>query len=187
VAHPKFKDGQRSKYLKDLPREMRGAYKAALADPALASLDGELGLLEVRIGQLLRKLGDTPPPSWAHAMELVTALRAAPPDDPDALEGRLAALERVIQSGADAARSIDSTWRQLMGAIDQKTRTAAAEARRQSTLSLMIPLAEVALLLRSFMETAKLVVEANLGKEGGRPLLRQLTDKTLELLPSPTE
>jgi hypothetical protein len=47
----------------------------------------------------------------------------------------------------------------------------------------MIPLEQVVLLVRSIFEIAKEVIEARLERDVGRPLLRELTDKGLALLP----
>src|SRR5262245_53115189 len=38
VASPSYKHGKRSRYMRDLPRELRAGYRAALQDEELASL-----------------------------------------------------------------------------------------------------------------------------------------------------
>jgi hypothetical protein len=188
AAAPSYRHGRRSKYLKELPGELKAGYRAALRDPDLAALDGELGLLEVRIGQLLRKLSDAAPPSWAHAVESVAGLDAlARAGDLDALQDALARHAQVVRAGADAARTHDATWRQLMSAIELKTKTAAAEWRRQADLGALIPLEQVALMMRAVMEIMREVITARLERDVGRPVLRELVDKTLALLPSPED
>jgi hypothetical protein len=61
AAHPAYKHGLRSKYLKALPKQMAAGYRAALGDPGLLSLREEIALLTTRIMQLLDQLKDTPP------------------------------------------------------------------------------------------------------------------------------
>jgi hypothetical protein len=61
IASPHYKDGRRSRYLKNLPKELGAGYRAALADPELLSLREEAALLTVRIMWLLNRLKDTPP------------------------------------------------------------------------------------------------------------------------------
>jgi hypothetical protein len=56
MAHPNFKHGQRSKYLKALPRDLQAAYKQ-LQGKALVGLEEELGLITLRIHELLGQLG----------------------------------------------------------------------------------------------------------------------------------
>src|SRR5262249_46273923 len=50
VASPHYRNGRRSKYLRDLPRDLRAGYKAALAGPEQTALVDELAVLEARIG-----------------------------------------------------------------------------------------------------------------------------------------
>jgi hypothetical protein len=61
AAHPAYRHGLRSKYLKSLPRQLAAGYKAALADPEFLSLREEAALLTTRITMLLDQLRDTPP------------------------------------------------------------------------------------------------------------------------------
>jgi hypothetical protein len=71
VAHPNFRHGRRSKYLKHLPRGLGAAYKAALAGPKLLSLKDDLALLEARQIELLKGADESPGPAWVEVRELI--------------------------------------------------------------------------------------------------------------------
>ena len=62
MASPHYKHGKRSRYLKDITcPKIAAGYKAALLDPELHSLDAEIALMQSRIGELLRGLGNSDP------------------------------------------------------------------------------------------------------------------------------
>jgi hypothetical protein len=87
-----------------LLRDLKSGFKAAMADPDLTALNGELALLEGRIGQLLRKLSETEAPTWTQALSSLADLDAVVQQgDLDRLEAVLARHADVVRSGADAS------------------------------------------------------------------------------------
>lgn len=179
IASPHFKHGKRSRYLKDLPHELRAGYKAALADPELPALGGELALLEVRIGELLRKLQDTAAPPWGQAVESLNDLAAAVhKGNLDAIREALARHSLVVRTGADAAKTQEATWRQLMGTIDLKAKTATAEARRMHDAEAFVRAGEVMTWVTALLDTVRKHVKDHM-------TLRLLQQDLLPLLPAP--
>jgi hypothetical protein len=53
INHPSFKHG---KYSKDLPSRMLARYEQSIADPDLAAMTHEIGVLDSRIGELLNRI-----------------------------------------------------------------------------------------------------------------------------------
>jgi hypothetical protein len=120
----------------------------------------------VRAAEAVEKAALSPDPaSRAGLAEAVTALRG------------------LLSRGAAAERTQRATWADLRAAFLEKGRLVLVESRRLHELGAMMPVEQVVLLVRSIFEVAKEVVEARLEKEVGRPLLRELTDRTLALLP----
>jgi len=56
VAHPAYRHGRRSRYLRNLAGVLKAGYRAALDDPELLSLREEVALLTARTVQLLDRL-----------------------------------------------------------------------------------------------------------------------------------
>jgi glucans biosynthesis protein len=177
VAHPGFKTGKRSRYLKELPKELKRGYRAALADPELAGLGEELALLEVRISGLLRRLSEEQPPPWGEAAESLNDLAAAVAEgDLDAIREVLALHAQVVRTGADAAKAQAGTWRLLMEAVNQKTKTAAAESRRLAEDAATVRVDAAMALVQSVLYAARDVIPDH-------AVLAQLQQRLLVLLP----
>jgi hypothetical protein len=140
VASPHYRHGRHSRYLKDLPRDLRAGYKAALADPERTGLADELAVLEARVGQLLRRLSESAAPPWAEAVETLDGLTAATHGG-DAGSFRVAfdRHDRVVRAGAEAAAAQAAVWEELQDVIALKVKTASAEAKRLHDLRAYIP------------------------------------------------
>jgi hypothetical protein len=140
VASPHYRNGHRSRYLRDLPRDLRAGYKAALADPERTALGDELAVLEARIGQLLRRLSESASPPWAEVLGTLDGLTAATHGG-DAGSFRVAFDHhaRVVRAGAEAAAAQAAVWKELQEVINLKVKTASAEARRLHELRAYVP------------------------------------------------
>jgi hypothetical protein len=181
VASPHYIHGKRSKYLKDLPKDLKAGYKAALNDPDLTALNGELALLEGRIGQLLRKLRETEAPTWTQALATLADLDAVVHEgDLDRIEQVLDQHAAVVRSGADAARAQARTWRELMETIALKTRTAQAETKRLHDARAFVTVEHALLLVGAMVEAARDVVK-------DEDVLRRLQQRLVVLLPPASE
>jgi hypothetical protein len=55
IAHPLFKHGKRSRYLRDMPRELKAGYSASRKDDELTSIKEELA---VQTALIQRRLAD---------------------------------------------------------------------------------------------------------------------------------
>jgi hypothetical protein len=177
IAHPSFRNGKYSRYLKDLPRDLRKGYRAALGDPEIAALGSELALLEVRISGLLRKLSATEAPPWSAAVESLGDLAAAVAEgDVEAAREALARHAKVVRTGADAAASQAATWKSLMEAMAQKTKTAQAEARRLHDDAAFVRVDQAMALVQSMLVAARDVIHDH-------AVLAQLQQRLLVLLP----
>jgi hypothetical protein len=163
--------------LKDLPAGWRAGFKAALVDPNLTSLRGELAVQTEIIGQLLRRLSDTEARPWGQAVEAFNDLKMATTSkDTDKFKAALAALEQVIRTGADAAASQKEIREELRAVMQERTRTAAAEWRRMADLNVLVTMEEALGLWRALLMAAKEIVT-----DQGQ--LRALQERTLKLLP----
>jgi hypothetical protein len=126
--------------LKDLPRDLRAGYKAALADPERTALGDELALLEARIGQLLQRLSESAAPPWAEALGSLDGLTAAVADgSAGAFRVAFDHHARVVRAGAEAAAAQTAVWEELQDVIALKVKTASAEARRLHELRAYVP------------------------------------------------
>jgi hypothetical protein len=99
MDHPRFKTGKRSRYLKDVPRELKAGYTAGLKDDELTSIRDELAIHTSLIQKRLRDLAVQQIPPWTVAVEALNDLKLAADEDKPA---RFAALEHVIRTGHDA-------------------------------------------------------------------------------------
>jgi hypothetical protein len=132
IAHPRFK-GTLKTILKVLPKEMRRDFSEAVRDPDLISLRGELGLLQTRLAQTVRCLGDNHPPDWPGFMKAVEDLWVAwtnPQRDLDAIGGMIGALTDLVRAGLDAETNQRRAWVEVRQLAQERRRVVTAETRR---------------------------------------------------------
>jgi hypothetical protein len=179
MDHPRFKDGSRSRYLRHLPKELKGHYRDALADERLLSLRDELGVLTARAMQLMSRLGEAGAPPWGEAVEALNDFKLAmQAKDTPGMQAALAEMERVIRSGAGAAQAQQELWGEIREVIQEKTRTAAAEWRRMRDLQAVVTADKALAFVGALLSAAREVIQ-------DRDLLRALQERTLRLLPPP--
>jgi hypothetical protein len=177
IASGTYRHGNRSRYLKNLPREWQASYRAALADPELTSLRGELAVQGEMIAELLRQLSEGEAPPWGKAAEALAEFEAAVAGkDTERFRVSLAALRQVIHTGAGAAAQQAEMWDQLLAVIGQKTRTAAAEWKRMAGLKALVTVEQAMQLWRALLMAAREVVT-------DPDQLRRLQERALKLLP----
>jgi hypothetical protein len=148
VASPHFRHGRRSRYLKDLPRDLGRAYRAALDDDELLSLRHELALTVAFIRGRLAEL-PAAAPAWGKAVEALNDYKLAKGDAEKA--AALAALEQVVRAGAAAVsreRDVREEVRELM---QEKGRLAAAEWRRLIDLRAVVPVEQAVLFAQNIV------------------------------------
>jgi hypothetical protein len=152
IASPHYKNGRYSKYLKGLP-QVKQRLADAVADPNLVALDQELGLLTVRIGELLTNLGDAKPPPWDKAVAMVRSVSTM--EEGQERETAIDRLLAFVVAGADAAATQEHAWGQIRELVQERTRTAAAEWKRLSDLDAVVTVEQCLLFVRAFLDAAR--------------------------------
>jgi hypothetical protein len=175
VASPHFKDGRRSRYLKHLPKQMAGVFRAALADPDYTSLRSELCLQTARIDDLLSQLARQEGPAWSTLVLALDVLQLAHSKG-EVIDAALATLDQLIRSGAACARTRTKLWGEVRALMVEKGRLAAAEGKRLADLNGTITVEQALLWARGLLAAAREVVT-------DRDQLRRLQERALAFLP----
>lgn len=130
-AHPNYKHGNRSLYLKHLPKNLRNHFEEIAEDSDLTELREELRLQMSMIMDAARCMGEVSAPPWGKVVERLNDCKIAKrKKNPAEFEKAFAAMELLIRTGAEAAASVDEKKAEIRGLIQEKTRTATAEAAR---------------------------------------------------------
>lgn len=126
IAAPRFTHGRRSKYL---PEQLRARYLEALSDPELLSMKAELGLLDVRLDQVLASLeGETGGKAILLAFRQQVneiALMFRRRDYGSMMQGLLD-LQAAVRDGAIEA----AAWQQITDLIERRQRVTESERKR---------------------------------------------------------
>jgi hypothetical protein len=174
IAHPSFKHGRKSRYLRDLPQELKAGYTAGLKDEELLSLRDELAVQTALIRKRLADLKARQLPPWETVVERLNDLKvAAAADKPE----RFAALELAIRTGYDAwqgEREIIDDIREL---LLERGRLAAIEHRREVDLQTMVPVETAYAFLARVMAAIKETIT-------DRDTFRRLNQRVTQLLPA---
>jgi hypothetical protein len=162
---------------------MKGAYKAALADPELHSLKSTLALLDSRLVDLLDQLSSTEAPPWGKAVEALNDFRLAKSDL--AKEKALINLESIIRTGADGARAHEQIWKDVMVIIEQRTRSTSAEHKRLTDLQANVPVEHVLMYGTALNEAVReVVLNVSIPRE---TMLVEIERRMRPLLPVPKQ
>lgn len=131
--HPNFKHGR---YSKELPNGMRERLQEALDDDELTSLRDEIGLITVRIQEVLKEaMKGRPQETWADLeAQMQRARQAQDAGDPYEMAQALAEMEELIEAGTRQTEA----WSELTELIDTRRKLARAEHRRTTELQQMI-------------------------------------------------
>ena len=123
---PQFKHGRYSKYL---PDRLAETYREAMADENMAALDDEIGLIDTRLRDLVRRLtlnGDGVA-AWTNATTAYQDLRRGMAAEDGALMQRaLMRLEAALTAGDQEWRA----WRSIIELIEERRRLVDTERRR---------------------------------------------------------
>lgn len=140
--HPNFKDGR---YSQDLPTRLAARYQTARADPDLIVLKDEIALVDVRISQLLSRIGkDDSGELWKRVGDAFTKFKGAQARQDTA--GAIAALDdldKLIGKGlGDWA-----IWKEINEAIEIRRKLSESEQKRLVTLQQFITVEKAMLLI----------------------------------------
>lgn len=129
AEHPGFKGRGWSKYL---PQRLGDRLGEALMDPELTSLTHELALIDVRMGELLEKLGTGDTEFiWDQVKDAVEQTRNAhTAGKGDDVLKQLDRLEEL----AHKAQEDRAVWNDVHGVIEQRRRLADTERKREELL-----------------------------------------------------
>lgn len=175
IASPSFRHGRRSRYLAHLTGRLRDGFKAALADPELLACAEEIALLQARIVELVDQLGRAAAPPWDALAGALDVVKAAGDAD---RAGALAALERVIHGGANAAARQGELWGELQRTIALKGRLAQAEQALAQERGALVPMS-------MFLDFSKIVLQAARAIIADADVLSRFQARVVALLPRP--
>lgn len=126
----------KTKFLKNLPPQMRPAFLQSLRDPNQTSCAHELSLLDARLAQLAEEMNFSSPDglTWK---EVDTAFRKClmVMDDSAAFNPKFEALAELVNRGQNAG----SLWAQTGATLELRRKIAETETKRDIALNQTIP------------------------------------------------
>lgn len=145
-----FKNGRYSKYL---PSQLDELYREALADPDLLELGDHIALLEGRIKEVLAAHAEGEPvPRWSDLREQFDALATSIlGGNQEEINAGLAAVFETLDAGA----KWDSTWDQVLAAMEQLRKLSDTEIKRKKDLNQMVPIERVVVLMAAVGHAVK--------------------------------
>lgn len=128
VEHPNW---QGRGWSKDLPTRLLDRFRVAMEDEDLTTLVHEIRLMDVRIGELLSRLGEGEG-MWSQVKTITESLKRELDFEPDMdnIEDQVEKLENVIRE----ARLEQGVWEDIEDAVEQRRKLAEAETRREEKL-----------------------------------------------------
>jgi hypothetical protein len=174
VAHPRFKDGKRSRYLRDVPQKLKAGYVASRQDEEITSIREELAIQTALIRKRLADLKTQQIPPWTEAVEALNDLKLAAVKDKAA---RFATLERIIRTGHEAWEGEHAIIDDIREMLQERARLAVAEHHREIDLRSMVPVEVAYAFLARIMEAIKEVIT-------DRDVFRRLNQRVMQLLPA---
>jgi hypothetical protein len=174
MDHYSFRHGRRSRYLRDLPHELKAAYTASLKDEELISLRDELAVQTSLIRKRLADLKARQLPPWETVVERLNDLKvAAAEDKPE----RFAALELAIRTGYDAYQGEREIIDDIRELLQERGRLASIEHRREIDLQMMVPVEAAYAFLTRVMTAIKETIT-------DRDTFRRLNQRVMQLIPA---
>jgi hypothetical protein len=142
-ALPQTKTGRWSK---DLPTRLASRYAAALADGDLLALRDEVGILDMRLGELLSRVDSGEAGGLWRSLRDAKATFLADRDNTS-----LMTLLALIDRGAGEA----STWREIFDVIEQRRKVVESERKRLVEMHQMMTTEQAMLLLAAVTDTIR--------------------------------
>lgn len=147
VASGTYKTGERSKFF---PTRLAARFEAARANPDLVSHRDDIATADVRLNELLERVGDDDPRVlWGRARAALEAYTEAAERGSRTQTTARTVLEGVISEGL--SNPTGATWREILNLLEQRRKLVESESKRQQMLQQMIP-TESALLLIGLIE-----------------------------------
>jgi hypothetical protein len=173
MAHPSFKSGKYSRYLKNVPAELKAGYVAGKEDAEITSNKDELALQTSLIQKRLEDLKSRQVPPWGTVVEALNSLKTAP--DEEKAE-RFAALEKAIRTGHDAWDGEQQIIDDIRELLQERSRLAAVEHRREVDLRCLVPVEHAYSFLARIMQAIKETIT-------DPATFRRLNHRVMQLVP----
>lgn len=144
--NPSFKHGRYSQYL---PAHLQDDYKAAVTDTELLDLTANVGLVDVRLQDLLRKLADGESlESWSSLGNLLGPLQQAIIDRNGT---RATALMNQVLAAWQAVYDDSVVWKEIIDVTEARRKLVESERKRLIDMDLVIT-ADRAYMLVAFLQ-----------------------------------
>jgi hypothetical protein len=173
VAHPNFKSGKYSRYLKNVPAELKAGYVAGLKDEEITSIKEELAVCTALIQRRLEDLKSRQVPPWGTVVEALNSFKVAP--DEEKAE-RFADLEKAIRTGFDAWDGEQQIINDIRELLQERSRLAAIEHRREVDLRCLVPVETAYAFLARIMQAMKETIT-------DPAMFRRLNQRVMQLIP----
>ena len=176
LASPQYRHGARSQAL---PLRLQAQYQAAVADPELLSLRQDLGVLELRVTELLQRL-DTGESShaWQQLQELGTKLQAAVAEKDLGQVARILAQQQELLTVAVAGTE---AWNELRSLLRDRSSIATLEQKRLLEVQGTVPIEAFLAMLGHLMQRLHNLLVTSLDGHLARQLLQQFQQEVLLL------
>lgn len=144
ALNPAFKSG---KYSKAIPARMAATYDAAVKDKRILEMQDDIALLDARVEDLLKRtdLGEAGR-LWRLALQTYhTWQQARGEGDTDKSAEANRNLGAILRQGCDDYQA----WDEVSKTLEQKRRMIESEQKRQAQEKLLVPIAELGLVVRA--------------------------------------
>jgi hypothetical protein len=168
-ANPHYKNGRYSKYLPDHVRE---GYERARTDPRLLSLTDEIAVLDQRLGERLRQVGQGDSVAlWSALREaLATWSEALGAGDMTGMNTAFATMQRLITEGGDQA----AAWGEIARLWETRGKLVATEVKTLQSMQQMVTQHQQMLILGRMVDTFTRAVQAHTDSSSGRKILHDV-------------
>lgn len=150
IAAPQTVTGR---YSKHLPTRMLATYEASKADPELLALRDEIGLLDARLVDLLKRVdtGESGATWRALQAEYRAYREALAKADVPEMSARLKAIGSLITQGV----ADEAAWVDVRATVEHRRRLVESERKRLVDMQQMVTGEQAALLVRSLMQAIR--------------------------------
>jgi hypothetical protein len=176
TSSPQYLHGARSQYL---PLRLQAQYQAAVADPDLLSLRQDLGVLEVRIGELLQRLETQESgAAWDQVQALSSKIQGAWDQKiPALIPGYLAQLQELCQG----IQGTQEAWGELRAVLRDRVQVATLEHKRLQEVQGTVPIEALLTMLGHLMQRLHGILMTSLDPHQARQLMAQFQQEVLVL------
>jgi hypothetical protein len=142
---------------KAVPSRLLDRYQLSVNDPEQLAMRHEIGLLDARLEDLLRRLdtgesGD----AWTRLRKVFAEFqKALENDDEDKVKQKAAALDEIINEGAGD----DAAWEAVLALLDQRHKLVDGEQKRQITGKTMLRADDATAFVDAMIQSVRLHVK----------------------------